>query len=94
MLGLSMRAGRLVSGAFQVEKALNEGSVKLVILDAEISAQSYEKYKELCLKKEVPLISLEAGELSAAIGRPGRAAAAVTDENFARQITDLINGGV
>ena len=94
MIGLCRRAGKLASGAFQVEKAINSASARLVLADERISTVTYEKYKAACETHGIPIKKLETNELENAIGIPGRIAAAVTDDNFAQQIIKLIDGGV
>lgn len=94
MLGLAARAGKLASGAFQVEKALESGAAKLVLMDESASKQTAETYTALCANKNVPLEVLSEDELGQAIGKPGRVVAAVTDDSFSRKICELIHGGV
>lgn len=94
MIGLAMRAGKVASGAFQVEKAFEAGNAHLLLADRSISEQALEKYKALCASKQCEMILLDEDELSVAIGKPGRMAAAILDINFSRKITELIHGGV
>jgi len=94
MLGLAARAGKLSSGAFQVTKALEDGTARLVLLDETASQQTVETYTAACKSGNIPLVALELDELGQAIGKPGRIVAAVTDDNFSRKICELIHGGV
>ena len=88
MVGLSMRAGKLESGALPVEKALSAGKAKLVLLDEGMSENSLKKYVSSCGIKNITVILLKPGVLSAAIGRE-RLCAAVTDEGFTKSIIKL-----
>ena len=86
-LGLAQKAGRVVSGDFAVKSALNAGTAKLLVLATDIAPNSK---KELCYMAEqaaVPVIELlSKWELGAAIGKGQRAAAAITDSNFASML--------
>lgn len=89
MLGLSARAGRLVSGVQAVEIALKKGEAKLVILDEDASEGTKKQMTDACLHRKTPLITVSASSLGDAIGKPGRMIAAVTDLSFAERIYQL-----
>ena len=89
-IGLAMKAGRLVSGDFAVEKLVRAGKALLVLIDETASDNTREKYARLCANAHVMLI--DAPELGASIGKPARMLAAVTDENFANLILRAANG--
>ena len=93
MLGLAMRAGKIASGAFQTQKALADGKAKLLVIDSAMSEAEQAEYRRLCSSKALEVRPLSHGMLESAIGKPGRMAAAITDDNFARQIITLIDGG-
>jgi len=79
-----MKAGRLRSGDFTVEKLVRGGQVRLVLIDADASENTREKYKAMCQTHGAELIPVS--ELGRWIGKPGRRIAAVTDENFKNMI--------
>ena len=89
MLGLSARAGRLVSGVQAVEIALQKSEAKIVVLDADVSDSTKKQMTDACLHKKTPLITVPASSLGDAIGKPGRMIAAVTDTSFADRIYQL-----
>ena len=89
MIGLSARAGRLVSGVQAVEIALKKGEAKLAILDEDASAGTKKQMTDACSHKKTPLITVSACSLGDAIGKPGRMIAAVTDTSFADRIYQL-----
>lgn len=89
MLGLSARAGRLVSGVQAVEIALKKSEAKIVVLDADMSESTKKQMTDACLHKKTPLITVPASSLGDAIGKPGRMIAAVTDTSFADRIYQL-----
>lgn len=90
-IGFSMKAGRLKSGDFVVEKLVRANNARIVLLDAAASANTKEKYLDLCRRGETPLLEVE--ELGRWIGKPGRMIAAVTDEQFAAMIRRAAEAG-
>ena len=53
-IGLCMKAGRCRSGDFTVEKLARAGEARLVLLDAQISAATRERYERLCSANRFP----------------------------------------
>ena len=60
------------------------------MLDAQISAATRERYERLCSREQIPLLTIQV--LGAAIGKPERMVAAVTDQGFANMITTCGGG--
>ena len=93
-LGLAMKAGKVVSGALPVDKALAGAKVKLLILDQAASENSLRQYAAKAASGGIPLIRmLDAG---GAVGKPERMVLALTDENFTKMILqahDRLNAG-
>ncbi len=87
-VGLSMKAGKCVSGDFSVEKALKAGKLYLVLIDAAVSESTGERYKRMCMNAGVPLHSM--AELGVAIGKPARMIAGITDVNFTKLIQNAL----
>lgn len=83
-IGFAMKAGKIVSGDFSVEKIARSGRARLLLLDDTASGNTKEKYQALSASKNVELIEIAA--LGNWIGKPGRMVAAVTDENFTTMI--------
>ena len=76
LIGLSTKAGKIVSGEFSTEKAVKTGKAWLVIVSAEAS--------DMCTYYEVPCYDFGGKEeLGRAMGKEFRASLAVTDENLA-----------
>lgn len=91
MLGLAKRAGRVVSGEFSTEKAVKTGKAFLVLVAGDASENTKKMFRDMCQFYEVPMGCIASkAELGHAIGQEMRASAAVTDENFARTIEDMI----
>lgn len=91
MLGLAKRAGRVMSGEFQTEKAVKTGRAFLVIVAEDASENTRKMFCDMCRYHEVPLQYFSTKEiLGHAIGTQMRASAAVTDEGFAHRINEMI----
>ena len=89
LLSLCRRAGRLVSGEEACLTAIRRGQARLVVVDGAASANAKKMFADSCAYYEVALIQAPEEALGAAIGKPGRMAAAVTDEGFAASILKL-----
>lgn len=93
MLGLAMRAGKLVVGSEQVSLAVAKGRVLLVISSTEASPGTRKKLRTKCEFYGVKLINLdiEIGELGRILGKTyAPACVGVTDENFVKALEKLI----
>ena len=87
LIGLSMKAGKIASGEFAVEKAVKQGTAHLVILAEDASGNTEKKFRNMCSYYRVPLVRfLDKESLGAAIGRDYRACAAVLEEHLAEEI--------
>ncbi|MBR7927010.1 ribosomal L7Ae/L30e/S12e/Gadd45 family protein [Aerococcaceae bacterium zg-ZUI334] len=70
LLGLALRARQLVSGDELVEKAVKNGSVKLVICAKDASDATLERYTGLCDRQQIQLnTEFTREEISHAIGK-------------------------
>jgi ribosomal protein L7Ae-like RNA K-turn-binding protein len=83
-IGFAMKAGKLVSGDFSVEKAVRAGRGKIGLIDTTASDNTKDKYRGMCQHAGIDLIEVE--ELGRWIGKPGRMVAAVTNEQFTTMI--------
>lgn len=91
LIGLAMKAGKIKSGEFSVEKAVKTGLAYLVIVSESASGNTRKKFSNMCSYYEVPLYILATKEeLGAAIGKEYRASLAVLDENFANAIAKAL----
>ena len=79
-----MKAGKIASGDFSVEKAVRSGTAKLVMLDESASENTKKQWRDACSFRNIPLIRIRA--MGSAIGKPARMVAAVTDEGFSAMI--------
>lgn len=95
MLGLAQRAGKLHSGADQVEAAIKRGKAQLVIIATDASDNAKKEYTDSCSFYQVPLLEWGVKEsLGHAIGKPMRTVVAVLDQGFADRLKELLLGEV
>ena len=91
MLGLAMRAGKLVSGEFATEKAIKEGKAYLVVVADDASENTKKNFRNACTYYKVPFFTCGLKEeLGHAIGKEYRASLALTDEQFAKSIIVIL----
>lgn len=91
LIGISQKAGKIVSGEFSCEGAITKGEAYLVILAKDASNNTHKKFNDKCRHKSVPIIKYGTKEsLGNAIGKAKRASLAITDEKLAKHIVDLI----
>ena len=93
MLGLCMRAGKLLSGEKACIQAIRMGSACAVVLDRAAAKNAEKAVADACAWHEVPLVLAPENELGWAIGKPGRMVAAITDPSFADRILQLEKAG-
>ncbi len=90
MLGLAMRAGRVVIGCEQVTVALKKkGRVRLVLVATDASAATKKKIAAKCEFYGIPLveIQLDTGSLGDLLGKTyAPAVVGITDDGFAREL--------
>jgi len=94
MLGLCMRAGKIISGEKACVQAVRMGSACVVIMDKAAAKNAVKAVTDACTFYEVPLIYAPEDELGYAIGKPGRMVAAITDPSFADRILELAKSGL
>ena len=91
MLGLAMKAGKVVSGEFAVDKSIKEGSALLVLIASDASDNTKKKFSNSCEFYEVPqYIYGTKDELGRAIGRDMRSSLAITDEGFVKSLSKYL----
>lgn len=83
-IGFAMKAGKLISGDFTVEKAIRARRAKIGLIDKAASDNTKDKYRTMSGHAGIALIEIE--ELGRWIGKPGRMVAAVTDGHFTTMI--------
>lgn len=87
MIGMAMKAGRVVSGEFMTEKMVKSGKAFLVIVAEEASDNTKKMFRNMCTFYKVPFYVYGTKEdLGHSMGKEFRASLAVTDEGFAKSI--------
>jgi ribosomal protein L7Ae-like RNA K-turn-binding protein len=93
LLGLGLRAGRVVVGVSGVRAGLQRGSVYCVVLAADASPRTRDKVERLALGKGIPLLTGPVAEqLGAQLGRAPVQAVGVADEALARGLMASLGG--
>lgn len=86
MLGLAMRAGKLVTGEEMTLKEIRNEKAALVIIASDAGKNTQKKIKDKSSYYEIPLLdAFSADEISAAIGKP-RMVIGILDQGFARKV--------
>ena len=87
MIGMAMKAGKVVSGEFATEKAVKTGKAFLVVVSAAASDNTKKMFRNMCSFYGVPKYTSGSKEdLGHSMGKEFRASLAVTDEGFAKSI--------
>ena len=79
MLGLAMKAGKVVSGEFATDKSVKSNKAWLVIVSEDASDNTKKMFSNMCEFYEVPRYFFGTKEAM-------RSSLAITDENFAKSI--------
>lgn len=90
LLGLCARAGKVQSGEQACELALKRGQARLALLDGAASNGTRKAFANACAHESIPIRLTSADALGAAIGKPGRRVAVVTDEKLAQKLADML----
>lgn len=86
-LGLAMKAGKVVSGEFQTEKAIKELKAQLVIVAQDASGNTRKHFTDMCSFRDIPITDGPMMEdLGRAIGKEMRSVVGITDHGFAESI--------
>lgn len=92
MLGLSTKAGKVVTGEFSTEKAVKSGKAYLVIIASDASDNTKKKFRNMCNYYKVIMKEYsDKDNLGRACGKESRASLAITDEGLAKTVTKQID---
>ncbi len=87
LLGLGLRAGRVVVGVAGVRAQLQRGAVRCVVLAADASARTHDKVERLARARGVPVVRGPVAQaLGAGLGRAPVQAVGVADGALARGV--------
>lgn len=91
MLGMAMRAGKLVTGDETVLKAVRQGKAKLVIVAADASDNTKKKFRDKCATYNAKCLeAFDRVTLGEAIGKSERVILGLTDAGFAKSIVQSL----
>lgn len=95
LIGLSKRAGKLVSGATAVENSIKTGNARLVIISEEASSHTSQRFYNMCKYGGIDIIKIGNREaLGECIGKPDRTLIAITDMAFKAMILDVLPSSI
>ncbi|WP_025028664.1 YlxQ family RNA-binding protein [Caldalkalibacillus mannanilyticus] len=90
MLGMAMRARKLIAGEELVISAIRQKKVHLVFISQDASDNTMKKVKDKSTYYKVALITVDSREeLGQAIGKDQRVVVGVIDQGFAKQMIAL-----
>lgn len=90
LLGLGMRAGRLVVGVSGVRAKLQGDALRCVVLAADATPRTREKVERLARARQVPVLRGPVAErLGAGLGRAPVQAVGVADAGLARGLVGV-----
>ncbi len=89
MLGLAMRAGKVIIGTELVCRAMRQGRIRLVVVSGTASAATKKTLSNKCefYKVNTVVVDTDTAELGRLLGKTyAPAAVGITDDGFAREI--------
>lgn len=94
LIGLAMRAGKVVFGTDACKQEIQRNKVKLLIIAKDAAERTKTNFKDICKEKNLPIIEfLEIETISKSIGKDNKAIIGIKDTNFSKEIIKIINGG-
>ena len=92
MLSIAVKAGKLVSGGFMCEKAIQEGDACLIIIAEDAAKNTRKKFIDKCTYYQVPYVIFgNSNVLGNRIGKESRMTLAVTDMGLAKQVAGKLD---
>ena len=92
MISIAAKAGKVVSGGFLCEKAVQEGSACLIIIAENAAKNTTKKFRDKCTYYEVPYVIFgDSNVLGNRIGKESRMTLAITDIGLAKQIANKLD---
>jgi len=89
-LGLTNKAGKLVSGNENVINAIQKHKVYLVIIAVDASENTKKKAVDKCIFYNVPYkICFNSEQIGHSIGKESRMLVAITDNGFSNRLKDI-----
>lgn len=92
LLGLAMRAGKVVSGEEGVLAGIKSQNLRLVLIAQDASEATKKKFTDKSRYRDIPHRILSEKEvLGHAIGKRTRAVIGISDPNFAKKMLEMID---
>jgi len=92
MLGLAMKAGKLITGSDVCERMIKSGKTVLVILASDCSEGTCKKFKDMCTYRNIPIrIFGDKQSLGKYTGKNERVVLALSDKGFSEVIGKMID---
>ena len=89
LIGLATKAGKSVCGEFLTERETKAGRAALVIIAADASDNTKDKFQKMCKFYKVPIYLYgDKDTLGHAMGKEFRASLAILDDGFAKGIQE------
>lgn len=94
LLGLATKAGKIVFGSEACKSAIEKKKIKMLIVAENASENTKSNFKQICKKYNIPIYEiLQIEEISNTIGKNNKAIIGISDINFSKEISKIINGG-
>lgn len=91
LLGLAAKGRNLVSGEFQTENAVKDGSALLVVVAEDASGNTKKLFHDKCKFYEVPIMEYSTKtELGRTIGKDLRSSLAICDAGLANAVKKAV----
>jgi ribosomal protein L7Ae-like RNA K-turn-binding protein len=92
LLGLAVRAGKVISGEEMVVKSIQKQNAKIVLLSKDASENTKKKVTDKCLYYNIDLVWIDDRlVLGKAIGKEQRVVVAVNDQGFSKRLKELLD---
>lgn len=94
LLGLSMKAGKLIFGTDSCLEMISKKKVKLIILATDSSERTINNFKNKCKENNIPVyIWGNRDDISKSIGKNNKTVLGIKDKNLADAIKKILDGG-
>lgn len=92
MISIAAKAGKVVSGGFLCEKAIQEGNAYLIIIAENAAKNTRKKFTDKCTYYKVPYVIFgDSNVLGNRIGKESRMTLALTDMGLAKQVANKLD---
>lgn len=92
LLGISQKAGKVVSGQDSVERAVNSNRVFLIIISEDASENTKKRFLNLAKRWDIPVFLWgSSDELGKSIGKGDRKILGITDKGLSLSIYKRLN---